>query len=60
MIDKQGYSFYMTAVIIIGDGRDLRIVVHRSNQPNKSKLSLYGCYFHFNITFKQLYSSCKT
>ena len=32
----------------------------RSNQPNKSKLSLYSHYFHFNSPFKQPYTSCKT
>ena len=37
---NKGYSFYMTAVVIIGSERGLRIEVCCSNQP-KSKLSLY-------------------
>ena len=35
------YSFYMAAVVVISDGCGLRVEVHRRNQPNKSKLSLY-------------------
>ena len=48
----------MAAVVIIGGGCGLRIEVRHSNQHNKSKLSLYSCYF--NISFKQLYTSWKT
>ena len=49
----------MAAVVIIGGGRGLRIEACHSSQPNKSKLLLYSHYFHFNIPFKQLYTSCK-
>ena len=38
---NKDYSFYMAAVIIIGDGRGLRFEACHRNQPNKSKLSLY-------------------
>ena len=55
-----GYSFYMAAVAVIGGGCGLRIDACRTIQSNKSKLSLYSCYSHFNIAFKQLYASCKT
>ena len=47
-------------VVIIGGGYGLTMEACHSNQPIKSKLSLYSCYFHFNIPFKQLYTSCKT
>ena len=57
---NKGYSLYMAAVVIIDGGCGLRIEAHRSNQPTKTKLSLYSRYFHFNIPFKQLYTSCKT
>ena len=54
----------MEAAVVIhvggGGGRALRIEVCHSNQPNKSKLSMYSCYFHFSIPFEQLYTSCKT
>ena len=55
---NKGYSFYMAAVIVIDGGCGLRIEVHHGNQPNKSKILLYICYFEFNL-FKQLYTSCK-
>ena len=35
------YSFYMAAVVIIDEGRDLTVEACRINQPNKSKLLLY-------------------
>ena len=38
---NKGYSFYMAAVVVIGDGRGLRIEGCHSNQPNKNKLLLY-------------------
>ena len=38
---NKGYSFYMAAVVVISSGHSLRIEVCHSNQPNKSKLSLY-------------------
>ena len=38
---NKGHSFYMAAVVIIGDGRGFRIEAHHRNQPNKSNLSLY-------------------
>ena len=49
----------MAGVVIIGGGGSLRIEMHHSKEPNKSKLLLYSRYFHFNILFKQLYTSCK-
>ena len=48
---NKGYSFYMAAVVVIRGGYGLKIEVHHSNQPDKSKLSLYSCYFRFNISF---------
>ena len=53
------HSLNMEAVVIISGGRSLRIKVYHSNQPNKGKVSLYSHYFHFNIPFKQLYTSYK-
>ena len=38
---NKGYSFYKAAVVIIRDGRGLRIKVRHRSQPNKSKLLLY-------------------
>ena len=35
------YNFYMAAVVIIDDGRGLKVEAFRINQPNKSKLFLY-------------------
>ena len=35
------YSFYMAAVVVIDDGHGLTVEAHRTNQRNKSKLSLY-------------------
>ena len=49
----------MAVAVVIGDGCGLRIKACHCNQPNKSKLLLYSRYFHFNIPFKQLYTSCK-
>ena len=49
----------MVGVVIIGGGHGLRIEMHHSKEPNKSKLLLYSHYFHLNILFKQLYTSCK-
>ena len=57
---NKGYSFYMAAVIIIADGRGLRIEACHRNQLNKSKLSLYKLLFSLNIPFKRLYTSNKT
>ena len=54
---NKGYGFYMAAVVVISGGHGLRIEVCHSNQ---SKLSLYSHYFHFNVPFKQLYTSCIT
>ena len=45
---NKSYSFYMTAIVFICSGCDLRIEVHRRKQPNKTK-----------ITIKQLYTSNK-
>ena len=45
----------MAAAVVIGGGNGLRIEAHRSNQPNKNKLSLFSCY----SLFKQLYTSRK-
>ena len=56
---NKGYNFYMAVVVIISGGCGLRIEARHSNQPSKSKLSLYSRYFHFTIPFKQLYTSCK-
>ena len=39
------YSFYMAAVVVIGDGRGLRIEMCHRNQPNKSEVSLYKLLF---------------
>ena len=36
----------------IDNGHGLTVEVHHINQPNKSKILLYGCHFHFNIPFK--------
>ena len=47
----------MTAVVGIVNRYGLRIAVCHSNQPNKTKLSLYKCYFHFSNHLKQLYIS---
>ena len=49
------YSFYMAAVVVIGDGHGLIIEAHRKNQPNKCKLLLCALLFYFNISFKRLY-----
>ena len=35
------YNFYMAAVFVFGNGRDLRIEACYRNQPNKSKLMMY-------------------
>ena len=54
------YSFYVAAVVVIDDGYGLTVKAHRINQPI-IRVS-YRCisrYFHFNITFKQLYTSNK-
>ena len=51
----------MVAVVIINDGRGLRVEAHGINQPNKN--IGYCCisyYCHFNIPFEQLYTSNKT
>ena len=51
----------MAAVVVINDGRGFRVEAHRINQPSKS--ISYRCisyYCHFNIPFKQLYTSNKT
>ena len=56
---NKGYSLYMPTVVIIGDGRGLRIEACHRNQPNKSKLLLYKLLFSLNIPFKQLYTSNK-
>ena len=48
------------AAVVSGGGRGLRIEVHHSKRPNKSTPLLYSYYFHFNIPFKQLYTSWKT
>ena len=45
----------MAAVVVIDDGRGLRIEAHRKHQPNKSKLL-----FHSNFPFKWVYISSKT
>ena len=51
----------MAVVVIIGGGHGLRIELHRRNQRNKSKLSLYKpLLLLFNILFKLLYTSNKT
>ena len=42
---KQVLQLYMATVVIISDGRGLRIEVHRRNQPNRNKLSLYKLLF---------------
>ena len=34
------YSFYMATVVVIGDGRGLRIKTCRRKQPNKSNYRL--------------------
>ena len=47
---NKGYSFCMAAVVVIGDGRGLRIEMCCRNQPNKSKLLLYKLLF-FTLTF---------
>ena len=49
----------MATVIVISNGCGLRIEACHINQPNKSMLLLYSCYFYFNIPFKQLYTNCK-
>ena len=35
---NKGYSFYKVAVLVIGDGRGLRIKERCRNQPNKSNI----------------------
>ena len=47
---KQGLQllYSMAAVVVISGGHGLRIETRCSNQPNKNKLLLYGCYYHFN------------
>ena len=54
---NKSYSFYMPAIVIISDERDLRMKACHRNQPNKSKLSLYKLLFS---PFKWLYTSNKT
>ena len=48
----------MAAVVVIICGHGLRTEVHQS-KPYKRRISLLSLYFHFNILFKQLYTSCK-
>ena len=57
---NKSYSFYMAVLVIIGGRRGLRI--EASRRTNLIRVS-YHCkilYFHFNMPFKQLYTSCKT
>ena len=42
---NKGYSFYMAAVVVIGNGRGLRFEARHRNLPNKSKLLLYKLLF---------------
>ena len=51
------YTCYMAVVVIINDGRGLRIETLHINQHNKDKLSLYKPLYSL---FKQLYTSNKT
>ena len=41
------YSFYMGSIVIIDDGRGLKVEVCHINQPNKSKLLLYKLLLSF-------------
>ena len=54
---NKAYSFYMAAVVVIGDECGFRIEACCNNQLNRSKPLLYIHYFHFSIPFKQLYTS---
>ena len=54
---NKSYSFYMAAIVIVGGGHGFRIEAHhRKNLIIVSYLCI-SCYFHFNIPFKQLYTS---
>ena len=53
-------NFYMAAVVGIVSRCGLRIEVHCSNKPNKTKVVLYKLLLSLQTHLKQLYLSNKT